>query len=113
MKNRAGRDPYAPKRNLSAYLQFQNAMRDTFKAENPTFTFGDLSKYTSTRYAQITIEEKAVWQARAEQDKERYLNEMSNYVPSVGYDQNGNIIAQYPHVTGSKKKQRDPGKNDL
>eukprot|EP00554_Chaetoceros_debilis_P002459 CAMPEP_0194088282 /NCGR_PEP_ID=MMETSP0149-20130528/28487_1 /TAXON_ID=122233 /ORGANISM="Chaetoceros debilis, Strain MM31A-1" /LENGTH=598 /DNA_ID=CAMNT_0038771897 /DNA_START=121 /DNA_END=1917 /DNA_ORIENTATION=+ len=109
MKNRAGRDPYAPKRNLSAYLQFQNAMRDTFKAENPTFTFGDLSKYTSTRYAQITIEEKAVWQARAEQDKERYLNEMSNYVPSVGYDQNGNIIAQYPHVTGSKKKQRDPG----
>ncbi len=108
MKNRAGRDPYAPKRNLSAYLLFQNAMRDSFKAENPSMSFGELSKYTSLMYSQLTVEEKAAWQARAEQDKERYLHEMSTYVPSAGYDQNGNAIAQYPHVTGSKKKQRDP-----
>ena len=41
------RDPHAPKRNLSAYLLYQNAMRFQFKADNPGMTFGQLSKYTS------------------------------------------------------------------
>jgi hypothetical protein len=41
------KDPNAPKRNLSAYLLYQNAMRDQFKADNPGMTFGQLSKYTS------------------------------------------------------------------
>ena len=107
-KTRNGRDPVAPKRNLSAYLLYQNAMRDTFKGENPGMTFGELSKYTSSMYAQLTIVQKASWQERAEDDKQRFLHEMANYVPSPGFDQNGNPIAQYPHVTGSKKKQRDP-----
>lgn len=29
------RDPGAPKRNMSAYLLYQNAMREQFKALNP------------------------------------------------------------------------------
>lgn len=44
---KAERDINAPKRNLSAYLLYQNAMRDEFKRENPGMTFGQLSKYTS------------------------------------------------------------------
>ncbi len=44
---RPPRDPAAPKRNQSAYLLYQNAMRDTFKQQNPGMTFGQLSKYTS------------------------------------------------------------------
>ena len=35
------RDPLAPKRNLSAYLLYQNAMRDTFRARNPGMDFGE------------------------------------------------------------------------
>ena len=31
MGKKPGRDPGAPKRNLSAYLLYQNAMRDQFK----------------------------------------------------------------------------------
>lgn len=30
---RPPRDPAAPKRNMSAYLLYQNAMRDTFKQQ--------------------------------------------------------------------------------
>lgn len=37
----------APKPAKSAYLLYQNAMRDTFKAQNPGMTFGQLSKFTS------------------------------------------------------------------
>ncbi len=47
MVKKSGRDPNAPKRNLSAYLLYQNAMRDTFKAQYPNLSFGELSKHTS------------------------------------------------------------------
>lgn len=107
-KGRNSRDPLAPKRNLSAYLLYQNAMRNTFKADNPGMTFGELSKYTSAMYAQLTTQQKAQWQERAEADKQRFLHEMSTYTAAPGFDANGNAIAQYPHVTGSRKKQRDP-----
>ena len=30
---RPPRDPYAPKRNMSAYLLYENAMRETFKMQ--------------------------------------------------------------------------------
>ena len=50
---RPPRDPAAPKRNMSAYLLYQNAMRDTFKQQNPGMTFGQLSKYTSAMYAEM------------------------------------------------------------
>jgi len=47
MGKKQDRDPNAPKRNLSAYLLYQNAMREQFKADKPNATFGELSKYTS------------------------------------------------------------------
>jgi high mobility group protein B2 len=34
-KGKAEKDSNAPKRNMSAYLLYQNAMRDQFKRENP------------------------------------------------------------------------------
>jgi hypothetical protein len=46
MAKRPHRDPGAPKRNMSAYLLYQNAMREQFKSLNPGMTFGQLAKYT-------------------------------------------------------------------
>eukprot|EP00591_Stephanopyxis_turris_P011246 CAMPEP_0195526644 /NCGR_PEP_ID=MMETSP0794_2-20130614/27825_1 /TAXON_ID=515487 /ORGANISM="Stephanopyxis turris, Strain CCMP 815" /LENGTH=68 /DNA_ID=CAMNT_0040657381 /DNA_START=71 /DNA_END=274 /DNA_ORIENTATION=- len=63
------KDPGAPKRAVSAYLIYQNAMRDTFKAEHPSMTFGQLAKYTSAMYSQLTAPEKEVWIARSDADK--------------------------------------------
>ena len=40
---KAQKDKNAPKRNLSAYLLFQNANRETLKRENPELSFGQLS----------------------------------------------------------------------
>lgn len=45
MGKRANRDPNAPKRNMSAYLLYQNAMRDEFKARNPDMSFGQVRYY--------------------------------------------------------------------
>lgn len=107
--NRPPRDPAAPKRNMSAYLLYQNAMRDTFKQQNPGMTFGQLSKYTSAMYAEMPQEEKDAWNARAEGDKARYLQELANYVPPPGYDVKGDAIAT--HATHTIPKRRGGGVN--
>lgn len=91
-RGKTDRDINAPKRNMSAYLLYQNAMRDPFKAENPGMTFGQLAKYTSHMYKNLTPEERAVWDERANADRERYLAEMSGYVPPPGYDGRGILI---------------------
>eukprot|EP00804_Cyclotella_cryptica_P024453 CCRYP_019266-RF/>CCRYP_019266-RF protein AED:0.28 eAED:0.28 QI:595/1/0.8/1/0.44/0.3/10/671/376 len=93
---RPPRDPNAPKRNMSAYLLYQNAMRDSFKQQNPGMTFGQLSKYTSAMYAEMPIAEKEAWNARAEADKARYLHDLATYVPPPGYDAKGDAI--HPHL---------------
>jgi hypothetical protein len=98
---RPQRDPGAPKRNLSAYLLYQNAMRDQFKALNPGMTFGQLSKYTSAMYSELPPVEKEAWVARAEADKARYLHELGSYNPPLGYDQRGDAVI--PPVTKGRK----------
>lgn len=103
------RDENAPKRNMSAYLLYQNAMRDTFKRENPGLTFGQLAQYTSRMYKTLTPEEKATWDGRAAQDKARYDAQMANYVPPPGHDARGNLVQQY-RATGKRQKRapKDP-----
>mmetsp|Transcript_13538 Transcript_13538/g.23036 ORF Transcript_13538/g.23036 Transcript_13538/m.23036 type:complete len:337 (-) Transcript_13538:198-1208(-) len=111
MTKKAPRDPGAPKRNMSAYLLYQNAMRETFKAQNPGMTFGQLAKYTSAMYAELSPEEKEAWVARAEADKARYLQELANYVPPPGYDAKGDAVMTYTgRSSGGRrgKPERDP-----
>lgn len=111
MAKKAPRDPGAPKRNMSAYLLYQNAMRETFKAQNPGMTFGQLAKYTSAMYAELSPEEKEAWIARAEADKARYLQGLANYVPPPGYDAKGDAVMTFTGRSGSGRRgkaERDP-----
>jgi len=107
-KGKPERDPNAPKRNLSAYLLYQNGMRDQFKRENPGMTFGQLAKYTSHMYKNLTPDEKATWEARAEQDKARFDAEMAVYVPPPGHDARGILIADQLPKKRTKRGPRDP-----
>merc|ERR1740124_101476 len=106
-RSRTSRDSNAPKRNLSAYLLYQNAMRDQFKIDNPGMTFGQLSKYTSHMYKSLTAQEKAEWDLRSQQDKARFENEMTTYVPPPGHDAQGNLLDDRPTVR-RMKKPKDP-----
>eukprot|EP00591_Stephanopyxis_turris_P011797 CAMPEP_0195511282 /NCGR_PEP_ID=MMETSP0794_2-20130614/3661_1 /TAXON_ID=515487 /ORGANISM="Stephanopyxis turris, Strain CCMP 815" /LENGTH=310 /DNA_ID=CAMNT_0040638849 /DNA_START=193 /DNA_END=1125 /DNA_ORIENTATION=+ len=111
MSKQKVRDKLAPKRNLSPYLLYQNAMRDTFKREHPSMTFGQLSKYTSHMYKNLTPEEKLVWEKASEADKQRFGIEMASYTPSPGFDENGmKRLLDLPNFPKKKKgkKYRDP-----
>jgi HMG (high mobility group) box len=103
MAKRNQRDPGAPKRNMSAYLLYQNAMRESFKALNPGMTFGQLSKYTSAMYSELAPTEKEAWAARAEADKARYLHELSTYIPPAGYDPKGDALQSPVHAKAGRK----------
>lgn len=102
------KDINAPKRNMSAYLLYQNAMREQFKRENPGMTFGQLAKYTSHMYKNLTPEEKATWEARAQQDKARYDAEIAAYVPPPGHDSRGVLIEDTRPRKKSKRGPKDP-----
>lgn len=103
------RDPGAPKRNLSAYLLYQNAMRDQFRAANPDMSFGQLSKYTSQMYKSLTPGEKAQWEERARRDKERFDAEMSSYEPPLGYNEVGDLMAEFSVPRkNSRRNPKDP-----
>jgi hypothetical protein len=107
-RSKGHRDPNAPKRNMSAYLMYQNCMRDQFKSENPGMTFGQLAKYTSHMYKSLTPQEKARWETHANEDKIRYETEMASYVPPPGYDSQGNVIDQSSGGTRKyNKKEKD------
>jgi len=107
-KGKPKRDPNAPKRNLSAYLLYQNGMREQFKTENPGMTFGQLAKYTSHMYKNLTPDEKATWEARAQQDKTRFEAQMAVYVPPPGHDARGVLIADQVPKKRTKRGPRDP-----
>jgi high mobility group protein B2 len=110
MRKRPSRDPDAPKRNMSAYLLYQNAMREQFKALNPGMTFGQLAKHTSAMYSELPLSEKEAWVARAEADKARYLHELTGYVPPPGYDPKGDAIFS-PVNTKSGGRKGKPEKD--
>lgn len=107
-KGKPEKDANAPKRNLSAYLLYQNAMRDQFKRENPGMTFGQLAKYTSHMYKNLTPEEKATWESRSQQDKARYDAEMAVYVPPPGHDARGVLIVDQAPKKRNKRGPKDP-----
>merc|ERR1740124_221016 len=106
-RSKVERDPNAPKRNMSAYLIFQNTMRDTYKREQPGLTFGQLAQHTSKEYKKLTPEEKALWSQRADGDKARYDAEIAVYVPPPGFDAHGNLI-DTQNTKRPKRTVKDP-----
>jgi hypothetical protein len=92
MAKKNARDPDAPKRNVSAYLLYQNGLREQFKAINPGMTFGQLAWYAPAMFTELPPSEKEAWTARAEADQARYLHELASYVPPPGFGPRGDAV---------------------
>ena len=73
------RDPNAPKRNMSAYFLYSVHIRPTIKANNPEASFGDIARMISAQFKDLPPNERAMWDAKAEADKQRYLAEKEAY----------------------------------
>jgi len=75
------KDPNKPKRNMSAFFLYSNAHRARIRQENPDIAFGQVAKTLSIEFKAITPKERTKWDKKAAKDKERYLEEMTHYVP--------------------------------
>jgi structure-specific recognition protein 1 len=78
-KQRKKKDPNAPKKGMSAFMLFSNAIRATVKAESPELSFGDIAKAISEKWKGLDPAEKGKYEAQAAADKERYEREKKEY----------------------------------
>ena len=83
-------------------------MREQFKRDNPGMTFGQLAKYTSHMYKNLTPQEKSNWDTRAAQDKARYETEIAAYIPPPGHDARGILIDDHRPRKRNKRGPKDP-----
>eukprot|EP00850_Spirogloea_muscicola_P005224 SM000023S07680 [mRNA] locus=s23:884070:884862:- [translate_table: standard] len=65
-----------PKRPMSAYLYFSIEKRTAMKEEQPSLSFGELSKALGERWLKLSPEEKQPYKIRAEEDRRRYDEEV-------------------------------------
>merc|ERR1711934_244770 len=56
-------------------------------------------------YKNLTAEEKASWEARAQEDKLRYVGQMANYTPPPGHNAQG-ITLLDPNSANNNVKRR-------
>jgi len=73
------KDPNAPKRNQSSFFLYSNATRNDVKTANPSAKFGEIAQIISRHFKALPEEERAYWDEKAAQDKERYLGQKSSY----------------------------------
>jgi len=91
-KSKSHLDPKVPRRNASPYLLYHRAKDQEFRLLHPELTNGRRSKLISKTYSELGPEVKEEWQERFAADQARFMEELTWYVPSPGYDNEGNLI---------------------
>lgn len=83
-KKRQKKDPNAPKRALSAFFFFSNEKRLDVQKEHPEWKVGQIAQELGRCWKALSEEEKAVYEKKAIEDKERYSQEMQQYKNATG-----------------------------
>merc|ERR1712038_1438917 len=78
-KPKKKKDPNAPKQPLSAYFIFSTEERLKVKEENPGFSICEVAKELGRRWAEMDPQVKQRYQQRAEEERQKYDNDMANY----------------------------------
>jgi structure-specific recognition protein 1 len=104
------KDPNAPKRAMTAYILYGNAVRTKLKAENPDISFGDLTRRIVTDYKALSPEERKEWDDKAAKERERYQEEMAAYSAPEQDDDVSEGEAPTKKAPKKKKDKRAPKK---
>merc|ERR1711988_878455 len=78
-KPKKKKDPNAPKQPLSAYFIFSTEERLKVKEGNPNFSICEVAKELGRRWAEMDPGVKQRYQQRAEEERQKYDNDMANY----------------------------------
>jgi hypothetical protein len=112
-KKRAKKDPNAPKRALSAFFFFSNEKRPEVQGRHPEWKVGQVAQELGRMWKALTEEEKKVYEDRANNDKQRYAEEMRSYknqppLPAVQQSpqQQSQIKQEVVHVVSTSQPQQ-------
>ena len=78
-KGKRAKDSNAPKQNLSSYFHYAKSVHNDVKASQPNLTVGGIAKIVSANWKELTAQERAHWEKKAEEDKVRYQKELAEY----------------------------------
>nr|XP_018917477.1 PREDICTED: high mobility group protein 20A-like [Bemisia tabaci] len=84
-RKKSSRDATAPRHPLTGYVRFLNDRREKARAENPNLSFSELQKLLGNEWNQLPQNQKQQYLIAAEQDKERYSQEMAAYRQTDAY----------------------------
>jgi len=79
------KDLTAPRQPLTGYVRFLNDRREQFRAENPTLPFAEITKVLAAEWSALPPDQKQQYLTAAEQDRERYTQELAAYKQSEAY----------------------------
>ena len=79
------KDPNAPKKARSSYIWYCADVRESVKAKNPEMKTPDLSREMGKMWKSLTAKQKKKYEKKAQEDRERYENEMKSYEPPENY----------------------------
>lgn len=83
------KDPNKPKGAKSAYNFFLQDQKVHMKKENgETLPLQEFSRSCADKWKHLNAEEKKPYLDKAEEDRNRYMKEMSSYSPPPSEDQN-------------------------
>merc|ERR1719418_82707 len=88
-RTRKAKDPRAPKRSMSAFFWFAQDERPKVRAANPSFAVGDIAKELGKRWAEFGPTFKQKYEAKAEKDRERYVNAKQDFQQMLKDEKNG------------------------
>ncbi len=78
-RKRKKKDPNAPKRPLSAFFLFCHDERPAVKEMFPAYSVGEAAKELGERWAKVSAEQKSIYEAKVQLDKNRYEQDMIKY----------------------------------
>ena len=81
---KAGKDPNAPKRPLSAFFLFSQDERPEIKKKNPSLSVGDISKEIGLRWKKTSDDVKKRYEQKAAVEKQKYEARLAEYKKSGG-----------------------------
>jgi len=102
------RDPNAPKRPASAYILFQNAVRQEMRAANPSADYKELARQIGDRWKNLSEEDKRPWSEAGKLAMNSWNIQNKEYKishPDVTSPHNQQTIAAQAPV-GRKKRNR-------
>ncbi|XP_015602820.1 high mobility group protein 20A isoform X2 [Cephus cinctus] len=84
-RKKVPRDATAPKQPLTGYFRFLNDRREKVRTDNPTMPFAEITKLLAAEWSSLPSDHKQQYLDAAEQDKERYNREFSDYKQTEAY----------------------------